>query len=257
MITRRKNSREAILKIRRASRIVSDTLDMISKYVTVGRTTNELDMICHDYILRQDGYPSCLHYQGFPKSICTSINDVACHGIPNKTDILKVGDIINIDIAINKDGYHGDGSRMFTVGQLSDSVYQFIQKAKEARDIGISIIKNGISLYDIAFIIDNYCNLNKLYIASEYCGHGIGKEMHEEPSVFHHIPFSRSEKMYLKKYILHTGDTLTVEPIVNQLCSDTFISQDGWTVKTLKGDLSAQWEHTILVLDHGYEILTN
>lgn len=241
---------EEIEKMRVAGRLASEVLDMIEQYVVTGVTTGELDKLCHDYIVdEQDAIPACLNYRGFPKSICTSVNHVICHGIPGDKK-LKKGDIINIDVTVIKDGYHGDNSRMYHVGKPSILANRVSEVAKDAMLIGIDMVKPGVQLGDIGHAIQTHVEANNFSVVREYCGHGIGKVFHEEPQVLH---YGRpGTGMALKE-----GMTFTIEPMVNAGKKETRLLSDNWTVVTRDHSLSAQWEHTILVTPSGYEVLTN
>jgi len=240
---------EEIEKMRVVGRLAAEVLDMIVPYVEAGITTDELDKICHDYIVHtQQAVPAPLNYRGFPKSICTSVNNQVCHGIPNHKK-LKKGDIINIDVTLIKDGYHGDTSKMFTVGEPSIRAKRLVKIAYECLRIGIQEAKPGNYLGDIGAAIQNYAEKNTFSVVREYCGHGIGKEFHEEPQVLHYGKPKTGEKLV-------PGMTFTIEPMIN--AGKRHIKQlpDGWTVVTKDRTLSAQWEHTILITESGAEILT-
>jgi methionyl aminopeptidase len=238
-----------IEKMRVAGRLAADVLTMIEPHVVAGITTDELDKICHDYIVDvQQAIPAPLNYHGFPKSICTSVNHVICHGIPGDKK-LKDGDIINIDITVIKDAYHGDTSKMFHVGQTSILAERLCTNAREAMLIGIAMVKPGIQLGDIGHAIQVHAEAQNFSIVQEYCGHGIGLGFHEEPQVLHYGTPSTG-------LVLEEGMTFTIEPMVN--AGKRHIKQlpDNWTVVTKDRSLSAQWEHTILVTATGHEILT-
>ncbi len=240
---------EEIEKMRVAGRLASEVLDMIGEHVQTGVTTDELNDICHEYITQvQDAIPAPLDYRGFPKSICTSVNHVICHGIPSDKR-LKKGDIINIDITVIKDGYHGDTSRMFYVGKPSAIAQRVCDVAKEAMLRGIDLVKPGTQLGDIGHVIQQYVEENNFSVVREYCGHGIGKVFHEEPQVLH---YGRPKT----GLTLEEGMTFTIEPMVNVGRKETRLLGDNWTVVTRDRSLSGQWEHTILVTADGYEILT-
>lgn len=241
---------EEIEKMRVAGRLASEVLDMIEQHVVAGVTTDELNTICHDYIVdEQGGIPAPLDYRGFPKSICTSVNHVICHGIPGEKK-LKKGDIINIDVTVIKDGYHGDNSRMYHVGKPSILAKRLSDVSKEAMLIGIDMVKPGVRLGDIGHAIQKHTESNNFSVVREYCGHGIGKVFHEEPQVLH---YGRPNTgMELKE-----GMTFTIEPMINAGRKETRLLSDNWTVVTRDHSLSAQWEHTILVTSDGYEILTD
>jgi len=241
---------EEIDKMRVAGRLASEVLDMIEEHVVTGVTTDELDRLCHDYIVeQQDAIPACLDYRGFPKSICTSVNHVICHGIPGEKK-LKKGDIINIDVTVIKDGYHGDNSRMYYVGKPGIQAKRVSEVAKEAMLIGIDMVKPGIQLGDIGHAIQSHAEKNNFSVVREYCGHGIGKGFHEEPQVLHYGRPGTG-------MALAEGMTFTIEPMINAGKKETRLLSDNWTVVTRDHSLSAQWEHTILVTASGYEVLTN
>ncbi|MGH1427112.1 MAG: type I methionyl aminopeptidase [Arenicella sp.] len=238
-----------IEKMRVAGRLASEVLDMIEAHIKPGITTDELNTICHDYIVNeQKAIPAPLNYHGFPKSICTSINHVICHGIPNDKR-LKKGDIINVDITVIKDEYHGDTSRMFYVGEVSQIAQRVCDIARECMLIGIEMVKPGVKLGDIGHAIQQHAEGNKFSVVREYCGHGIGKVFHEEPQVLHYGKPNTG-------VTLKEGMTFTIEPMVNVGRKETRLLADDWTVVTQDRSLSAQWEHTILVTKDGYEILT-
>jgi methionyl aminopeptidase len=238
-----------IEKMRVAGRLAADVLTMIEPYVVAGITTDELNKICHDYIVDvQQAIPAPLNYHGFPKSICTSVNHVICHGIPGDKK-LKDGDIINIDITVIKDGYHGDTSMMFHVGKTSILAQRLCDNAREAMLIGIAMVKPGIQLGDIGHAIQVHAEAQNFSIVQEYCGHGIGLIFHEDPQVLHYGTPGTG-------LTLEAGMTFTIEPMIN--AGKRHIKQlpDNWTVVTKDRSLSAQWEHTILVTETGHEILT-
>jgi methionyl aminopeptidase len=236
-------------KMRIAGQLATDVLNMITPYVQVGITTEELDRLCHDYMLNvQKTTPAPLNYKGYPKSICTSVNHQVCHGIPSKKK-LKNGDIVNIDITVIKDGYHGDTSRMFAVGKPSIRAKRLIDIAYECLWVGINQVKPGAYLGDIGYAIESYANLKQCTVVQEYCGHGIGRQFHEEPQVLHY----GNPKTGI---LLKPGMTFTIEPMINAGKRQVKLLPDGWTVVTKDHDLSAQWEHTVLVIEEGVEILT-
>jgi methionyl aminopeptidase len=240
---------DEIEKMRVAGRLAADVLDMILPYVQPGVTTEELDRICHDYIVNtQQAIPAPLNYHGFPKSICTSINHQVCHGIPGKR-ILKQGDIINIDITVIKDGFHGDTSKMFCVGQVSPLARRLVQVTYECMCIGIEMVRPGIHLGDIGYAIQNHAELQNFSVVREYCGHGIGRLFHEEPQVLHYGKPGIG-------LVLEPGLTFTIEPMINAGKRYVKLMPDNWTVVTKDHSLSAQWEHTVLVTDDSFEVLT-
>jgi len=236
-------------KMRTAGRLAGEVLQMIRPHVKPGITTDELDRICHDYIVNeQQAIPAPLNYRGFPKSICTSVNHVVCHGIPGDK-VLKKGDAINIDITVIKDGFHGDTSKMFFVGEPAVASARLAGISHECMKIGIDLVKPGTTLGDIGYAIQRHAEAQHYSIVREYCGHGIGREFHEDPQVLHYgKPGSGMA--------LEVGMTFTIEPMVNAGKRHTKLLPDGWTVVTKDHSLSAQWEHTILVTDSGHEVLT-
>lgn len=240
---------DEIEKMRIAGQLAADVLMMITPHVKAGITTDELNQICHDYIVNeQKAIPAPLNYHGFPKSVCTSVNHVICHGIPGDKK-LKDGDIINIDVTVIKDGYHGDTSKMFHVGKTSILAERLCRVARESMLIGIDLVKPGIRLGDIGHAIQQHAEKENFSVVREYCGHGIGTVFHEEPQVLHYgTPGTGME--------LKPGMTFTIEPMINAGKRHVRQLPDGWTVVTKDRSLSAQWEHTILVTDTGHEVLT-
>jgi methionyl aminopeptidase len=237
-------------QMRVAGRLAADVLDMIGQYIVPGVTTEELNARCHDYIVNvQKAVPAPLNYRGFPKSICTSVNHVVCHGIPSPDKRLKQGDIINVDVTVIKDGWHGDTSRMYAVGKIAPAAQRLIDITREAMWIGIRQIRPGTRLGDLGAAIQGFVEPQHLSIVREYCGHGIGKIFHEDPQVLHYGERGRG-------FELVPGMTFTVEPMVNAGKRHVRLLPDGWTVITKDHSLSAQWEHTVLVTDTGYEVLT-
>lgn len=240
---------EEIEKMRVAGRLAAQTLNMIGPHVKPGVTTEELDRICHDYIVNElDAIPAPLNYRGFPKSICTSVNHVVCHGIPGGKR-LKRGDIVNIDVTVIKDGYHGDTSKMFYVGEPTIMGRRLSETAHECMRLGIELVRPGTRLGDIGHVIQTYAEGKGFSVVREYCGHGIGREFHEDPQVLHYgEPGTGME--------IVPGMTFTIEPMINAGRKETRLLKDNWTVVTKDHSLSAQWEHTILVTEDGYEVLT-
>ncbi|WP_272876287.1 type I methionyl aminopeptidase [Allochromatium tepidum] len=240
---------EAIEKMRLACRLAADVLDMIEPHVQPGVATEELDRLCHDYIVDHQGaIPAPLDYRGFPKSICTSVNHQVCHGIPSNKR-LKKGDIVNIDITVIKNGYHGDTSRMFFVGEPSVLARRLVTVTQQAMMLGIAAVKPEATLGDIGHAIQRFVETQGYSVVREYCGHGIGEEFHEDPQVLHYG--KPGEGLRLKP-----GMCFTIEPMVNAGKRFIKVLPDGWTVVTKDRSLSAQWEHTILVTETGHEILT-
>lgn len=240
---------EEIEKMRIAGRLAAEVLDMIGPHVKAGVTTEELNSICHEFIVNeQAAIPAPLNYRGFPKSICTSVNHQVCHGIPGDKR-LKKGDIINIDITVIKDKYHGDTSRMFFVGDTSLLAKRVTRVAYDAMWLGIDMVKPGTRLGDIGHAIQTYSESNNCSVVREYCGHGIGKVFHEDPQVLHYGKPDTG-------LVLEPGMTFTIEPMVNIGKRHTKLLADQWTVITKDRSLSAQWEHTILVTETGHDVLT-
>ena len=240
--------------MRIAGRLAAEVLDYIAPHVKPGITTGELDRLCHEYMTNVQGsIPAPLNYcppgyTPFPKAICTSVNDVICHGIPGDK-VLKSGDVLNIDITVIKDGYHGDTSRMFFVGEPSILAKRLTEITYECMWLGISKIKPGAHLGDIGFVIQQHAEKAGYSVVREFCGHGIGKVFHEEPQVLHYGRPGTLEQLV-------PGMIFTVEPMINAGKRDIREMGDGWTIKTKDRSLSAQWEHTVLVTETGYEVLT-
>lgn len=240
---------EEVVKMRTAGRLAADVLHMIRPHVKPGVSTGELDRICHDYIVNvQQAVPAPLNYRGFPKSICTSVNHQVCHGIPGDK-ILKEGDIVNIDVTVIKDDYHGDTSKMFFVGEPSVIAKRISRISYESMRIGIEMVKPGIRLGDIGAAIQRHAETNHCSVVREYCGHGIGRVFHEEPQVLHYGTAGTG-------LALEPGMTFTIEPMINAGKRHVKLLPDQWTVVTKDHSLSAQWEHTVLVTDDGFEVLT-
>jgi len=240
---------DEIDKMRVAGKLAADVLEMIGPYVKPGMTTGELDALCHDYIVNtQKAIPAPLNYRGFPKSICTSINHVVCHGIPGDKK-LKKGDIVNIDITVIKNGFHGDTSKMFFVGEPSIRAKKLVEITYECMKLGIQMVRPGIKLGDIGHAIQSFAEAHHFSVVREYCGHGIGKEFHEEPQVLHYGEPGTGLQ-------LEAGMTFTIEPMINAGKRQVKLLPDNWTVVTKDRKLSAQWEHTVLVTDDGFEVLT-
>ena len=243
-----------IRKMRVAGTLAAEVLDFITPHVQPGITTEEIDRLCHDYMVNvQDTVPAPLNYAPpghapYPKSICTSINNQICHGIPSDR-VLKKGDVVNIDITVIKDGYHGDTSRMFYVGEPSIQAKRLCEITYQSMWKGIREVRPGARLGDIGFSIQQFAESHGFSIVREFCGHGIGKVFHEEPQVLHYG--NKGTGLELKK-----GMTFTIEPMVNAGKKEIRMMPDGWTVVTKDRSLSAQWEHTILVTEDGYEVLT-
>ncbi|WMY94783.1 MAG: type I methionyl aminopeptidase [Arsenophonus sp.] len=241
---------EDLNKMRIAGHLAADVLKMIKPYIKPGISTGELDRICHLYIVeKQNAIPGCLNYNGFPKSICTSINDVICHGIPNDKKILKETDIINIDVTVIKNGFYGDTSKMFFVGKPTIQSKRLCKITQESLYLALKIIKPGIHLRKIGKTIEKFIQKHHFSVVREYCGHGIGQRFHEEPQILHYD--ADDGGILLKK-----GMTFTIEPMINIGSHHIRTMKDGWTIKTKDRSLSAQYEHTVAVNEKGCEILT-
>jgi len=240
---------EEIAKMRIAGKLAAEVLEMIAPHVVAGISTEELDQICHDYIVNdQQAIPAPLNYRGYPKSICTSINQQICHGIPSSKK-LKNGDIVNIDITVIKDGYHGDTSKMFCIGDVSPHARRLVEVTRQSLFLGIEAVKPGAHFGDIGAVIQQHAESNRYSVVREFCGHGIGKNFHEDPHVMH---FGKRGEGAM----ILPGMIFTIEPMLNLGKRHMKILADGWTAVTKDRSLSAQWEHTLLVTDSGYEILT-
>jgi methionyl aminopeptidase len=246
---------DEIAKMRIAGRLAAQVLEMIEPFVQPGVTTEELNRICHDYIVNvQKAIPAPLNYRGFPKSICTSVNDVVCHGIPSASQKLKNADLLNVDITVIKDGYHGDTSKMFFVGKpsnnkLDQQAIKLSRITQECLYKGIAKAKAGNTLNDIAKEIESHAHANKYSVVQEYCGHGIGNEFHEDPQVLHYVSSENN-------IVIQPGMIFTIEPMINMGNRHIKLKKDNWTVVTKDGQLSAQWEHTILITENSNEVLT-
>lgn len=241
---------EDIEKMRVAGRLAAEVLQVVAPHVKAGVSTAELDRICHDHIVNvQQAIPANVGYKGFPATVCTSVNNVICHGIPSEAKVLKDGDIINIDVTVIKDGFHGDTSRMYIVGNASVMARRLVDATREAMFRGIRAVRPGATLGDIGHAIQKYAEGERFSVVREYCGHGIGRVYHEDPQVLHYGQPGAGLR-------LEKGMTFTIEPMINEGARHTRLMPDGWTVVTKDRSLSAQWEHTVLVTDDGVEILT-
>ena len=238
-------------KMRKAGKLAAKLLDYIEPFVKEGVTTLYLNDLCEGFTKKHGAISAPLDYNGFPKSICTSINNVVCHGIPSQKDILKSGDIVNIDVTVILDGFHGDTSRTYIIGDVNDQIQNLVKRTENAMYRGINAVKPGNYLYEVGKTIERYILKFGYSIVRDYSGHGIGREFHEEPQVFHH--FTLDNKIRLRK-----GMVFTIEPMINM--GNSYLvktsQKDGWTVTTADRSLSAQFEHTILVTDEGAKILT-
>ena len=236
--------------MRKAGKLAAEVLEMIGSHVKPGISTGELDEICHDFIINEQlATPANIGYRGFEKTLCTSINQVICHGIPDKNRILKSGDIMNIDVTVIKDGWHGDTSKMFLIGKVQPHNQRLVRITQECLYEGIKAVKPGGKLGDIGAAIQNHAEKNHYSVVEEYCGHGIGKVYHDEPQILHYGEAGSGQDII-------EGMCFTIEPMINLGTKFTKILSDGWTVETRDGKNSAQWEHTIYVGNDGAEILT-
>ncbi len=234
--------------MRRAGRLAAETLDFITPHVTAGVATGELDRLCHDFIVAHGAVPAPLNYRGFPKSICTSVNHVVCHGIPGEKT-LQDGDIVNIDVTVILDGWHGDCSRMFTIGRVGVKARKLVDVTHEAMMRGIAAVRPGATLGDVGHAIQSHAEAHRFSVVQDFCGHGLGRVFHEPPNVMH---YGRPGK----GLILREGMFFTIEPMINIGRPDTKILGDGWTAVTKDRSLSAQFEHSIGVTADGCEIFT-
>lgn len=244
-------SKDEIEKMRAAGKLAANVLKYLEEFVKEGVSTEEIDNLCREYIYKHNAIPATLNYHGYPKSCCTSINDVVCHGIPSPKEILQNGDIVNVDVTVILDGYHGDTSRTYMIGEVSEDDKILVDRTYKAMMRGIEAIKPDKYLSEVGKAIEKYIKKFDYSIVTDYGGHGIGKDFHEDPHVYHF--FTSMNKVRLKP-----GMCFTVEPMINQgKNSKTITSKvDGWTVTTKSGKKSAQFEHTVLVTESGYEILT-
>ena len=250
MTTVQPKTPDEIAKMRVAGRLAAEVLQVVAPHVQAGVSTAELDRVCHEHIVNvQHAIPANVGYRGFPASVCTSVNNVICHGIPSAAKILKDGDIVNIDVTVIKDGFHGDTSRMYTVGEPGVLARRLIDVTRKAMWRGIRVVKPGATLGDVGHAIQSYVEAERFSVVREYCGHGIGRIYHEDPQVLHYGHPGEGLR-------LQAGMTFTVEPMVNAGARHTRLMPDGWTVVTKDRSLSAQWEHTILVTDDGVDVLT-
>ena len=241
---------EEIAAMRVAGRLAAETLEMIGDYVKPGVSTGELDRICHAFIVDERQAAPAPLYKGFPRSICTSVNHEVCHGVPSEDRILKNGDILNIDVSLMKDGWYGDTSKMFCVGEVAGHARRLIRVTQECLYKGIAAVKPGATLGDIGYVIQKHGQAGNYAVVREYCGHGIGRGFHEEPQVLHYGEPGAGIR-------LEKGMTFTIEPMLNAGSAKTKLSRkDGWTVTTKDRRLSAQWEHTLAVTEDGVEVLT-
>ncbi|MDA9763423.1 type I methionyl aminopeptidase [Gammaproteobacteria bacterium] len=241
---------DQISQMRIAGKLAAEVLEMITPLVVPGVSTEELDRICHDYIVdNQQSIPANIGYNGFEKTICSSVNQVICHGIPSEKKILKDGDILNIDVTVIRNGWHGDTSKMFLVGKTQPHNERLVKVTQECLYKAIAVVKPGAYLGDIGAIIQEHAQKNHYSVVEDYCGHGIGQVYHEDPQVLHYGKKGTGLR-------LEEGLTFTIEPMINQGTKYTKVLSDGWTVETVDGRNSAQWEHTLAVTSNGVEVLT-
>ena len=242
---------EQIEGIRKSSKLAGEVLIYIADFVKEGVSTYYLDQLIHNYIVERGGIPATMNYNGFPKSCCTSLNDVICHGIPAEDVILKNGDILNIDITTILNGFFGDTSRMFVVGKAAETAMKLVNATKHCLDLGIQQVRPGNYFGNIGYVISRYAIAQGFTVVYEYCGHGVGIEFHEDPQVDHAARKNSGPKM-------RPGMTFTIEPMINEGKPRVRVDEtDGWTARTVDNKLSAQFEHTILVTETGYEVLTD
>ncbi len=239
---------EEIEIMRKSCLLASSVLDMIEEYIVPGVSTEKLNQLCHDYIIEHNAIPSCLDYKGFPKSICTSVNQCVCHGIPDES-VLKTGDIINVDVTVFLNEFHGDTSRTYTVGKTSRAARDLISAAKESMWEGIRRVKAGAHFGDIGYAVQSFVEAKGYSVVREYGGHGIGRKFHEDPHVVHYGREGTGPR-------LEKGMVFTIEPMINAGAADIILLDDGWTVETRDQKLSAQFEHTVAVTEDGVDILT-
>ncbi|MDO7709789.1 MAG: type I methionyl aminopeptidase [Gammaproteobacteria bacterium] len=241
---------DQIAQMRVAGKLAAEVLEMITPCIVPGISTGELDRICHDYIVdNQQSIPANIGYNGFEKTICSSVNQVICHGIPSEKKILKDGDILNIDVTVIRNGWHGDTSKMFLVGKTQPHNERLVKVTQECLYKAIEVVKPGAYLGDIGAVIQEHAQKNHYSVVEDYCGHGIGQVYHEDPQVLHYGKKGTGLR-------LEEGLTFTIEPMINQGTKYTKVLSDGWTVETVDGRNSAQWEHTLAVTSNGVEVLT-
>lgn len=239
---------EQLEGIRQSGKINTQILDLIGKEIRTGMTTSEVDKLVYDYTIAHNAIPATLNYMGFPKSVCTSINDVVCHGIPNDRMVLKSGDIVNVDVSTILNGYFSDASRMFMIGEVTANARKLVQITKECLDIGTKQVKPFSSTNEIGRAIEPFANQNGYTVVRDLGGHGVGLKFHEDPHIDH---FEKQGKGVL----MLPGMVFTIEPMINEGGYSVKLAKDKWTITTRDGSLSAQWEYTLAVTKNGYEIL--
>ena len=240
---------EAFEGTRKAGVVASGALDEVAKIIKPGIKTDQIDKLCFEFINDSHAYSAPLFYRGFPKSSCTSTNHIVCHGIP-KDKILKEGDVVNVDVTALKDGWHGDTSRMYFVGEVSTKAKKLVNTTYEAMIESIKILKDGIQVGDIGSVIQKYVESKGFSVVRDFCGHGTGKNFHQSPNILHYGEPKTGDK-------LKTGMIFTIEPMINEGSYETKVLNDGWTAVTKDKKLSAQFEHTVGITDKGYEIFTS
>lgn len=239
---------EEVEGIRKSSQLTKSILDILEERITAGITTEDINTWVHQYTLEHGAYPAPLNYRGFPKSVCTSLNNVICHGIPDHT-VVKDGDILNVDVTCILDGYYGDSNRMFLIGEVSDDARRLCEISKECMDLGIKQVKPFNTIGDIGHVIQQHAEKHGYSVVRDFCGHGVGLEFHEDPQVPHYGSPKTGP-------MLRPNMVFTIEPMINAGLPDSRILEDKWTAVTIDGSLSAQWEHTLRVTQTGFEILT-
>ncbi len=235
--------------MRETGLLAAKTLRFIEKNIKVGMTTDQVNQLCHDYMVKRGAIPAPLNYHGFPKSVCTSRNEVICHGIPSSKEILRDGDILNVDVTTKLNGFHGDTNRTFFVGQVRPEIKKLVEVTYQCMMAGIAVCRPGARLGDIGAVIEELAHSHGYTVVQEYCGHGIGREFHEEPQILHYGKRGTGVEM-------KPGMTFTIEPMINLGKRHCRLLDDGWTVVTKDKSWSAQFEHTILITEDGHEILT-
>jgi methionyl aminopeptidase len=242
-------SKREIDIMRESCQLAAKTLNYLADVVEIGMTTEDVDKLCHDFIISHEAYPSTLNYHGFPKSCCTSLNEVICHGIPSTKDVIKDGDLLNIDVTTYFKNFHGDTNKTYLIGNVKPELKKLVDVTYDCMMAGIEVCRPGARLGDIGAAIEAIAHENKYTVVHEYCGHGIGREFHEEPQVLHYGKAGTGVE-------LKAGMTFTIEPMINLGKRHCRVLKDGWTVVTRDKKPSAQFEHTILITDDGFEILT-
>lgn len=242
-------TKEEIELMRKSGKLAAETLNFLEKQLKVGMTTLEVNNLCHDFIISHGAIPAPLNYKGFPKSVCTSVNQVVCHGIPSEKVKLKDGDILNVDVTTILNGFYGDTNKTYFIGNVKPELVKLVEVTKQCLDLAIAEVKPGARLGDIGAAIQEHAEKNGYSVVRDFCGHGIGRNFHEDPQILHFG--KRGTGMVIKE-----GMTFTIEPMINMGTYKCKVLEDGWTAVTLDGKPSAQFEHTLAVMSHGAEILT-